>query len=487
MDNTKQTSPNSFMTLDKLFIAGFIIYLILGWYLSVSELSSNYLKSCKASDFSILANICNYFDNKMSLRGLSTVFFLLGCYIWLMLIYYVNTENTKGPKQYNLSKGKIGFSALASFLSNICIMIVAIALILLMIMAILHVLGEWSRTTGAILTTLNILNVITILSIVYIYFIKTINWGETPNSIFSLLKNVIFYIPCVFISIIESITGEYNKTPRQAVILLLIEGVIVTLYFLLPVLVGMVKDEIGHTLLEGPVYLNNQYTLGAYETLTKHSKKQHHSGRTKNQTIIETIDNSDNSKDDKTNDKYFDIDLNSINLGNREVRVDYGPHKWPSNKMPAKYNYNYALSSWIYINPQPPSTNHNYSNFTRLLDYGGKPTINYKGKNNTIQITMDVGKDGKKIIYEDSSFPLQKWNHILINYDGGTLDVFINNNLVSSTPSIVPYMSHDMIYSGTDNGIHGGITNVTYFDEVLDKNEISILYETAKVKNPPLL
>ena len=60
MDNTKQTSPNSFMTLDKLFIAGFIIYLILGWYLSVSELSSNYLKSCKTSDFSILANICNY-------------------------------------------------------------------------------------------------------------------------------------------------------------------------------------------------------------------------------------------------------------------------------------------------------------------------------------------------------------------------------------------------------------------------------------------
>ena len=50
MDSAKQKGPNSFMTLDKLFIVGFIIYLILGWYLSVSEFSTKFLKSCKKSE-----------------------------------------------------------------------------------------------------------------------------------------------------------------------------------------------------------------------------------------------------------------------------------------------------------------------------------------------------------------------------------------------------------------------------------------------------
>jgi len=485
MNSAKQQMPNSFMTLDKLFVAGFIIYLILGWYLSVSELSSNAMKSCKNSDYEIIANTCKYFERNLSIKGLSVIFFLLGCYIWLMMIYYVNAENTRGPKQYNLSKSKIGFSSVTSFLSNICILIVAVALLLLLIMAILHVLGEWSKTTSAILTTLNILNVITILAIVYVYFIKNIEWGETPNGLFSLLKNIIFYIPCLFIDLVDKVTGEYNRTPKKAVILLIIEAVIITAYFLLPILVGMAKNEIGNTLLEGPVYLNNQYTLGSYEALTKGEHKHHHPRKDKTQVVVESARGGNHTSTKK--DDSFDINLDGFVFGNREIKVDYGPHKWPSDKMPAKYNYNYALSSWIYINPQPPSTNHHYSDFARLLDYGGKPTINYKGKTNTIQVAMNIDKDHKKIVYEDSNFPLQKWNHILINYDGGTLDVFINNVIVSSTPSVVPYMAHDMIYSGIDNGIHGGISNVTYFDEVLDKNEISILYETAKLKNPPLL
>jgi len=484
MDTAKQQTPNSFLTLDKLFVAGFIIYLILGWYISVSELSSNFMKSCKDSNYEFISNTCKFFEKSNSIKGLTIILFLLGCYIWLMLIYYVNAENSKGPKQYNLSRSNIGISSLTSFFSNICILIVVVALLLLLIMAILHILGEWSKTTTAVLTTLNILNVTTILSIIYIYFIKNIEWGETPNSLFSFLKNIIFYIPCLFIDLIGKITGEYNRTPKKAVTLLIVEAVIITLYFLLPILVGMAKNEIGDRLLDGPVYLNTQYTLGSYESLTKESRKYDRPRKNKSQEIIETAQGENNTSQEKDS---FDIDLNGFIFGNRDINVNYGPHKWPSDKMPSKYNYNYALSSWIYINPQPPSTNHNYSHFTRLLDYGGKPTINYKGKSNTIQVTMDINKDSKKVVYESSDFLLQKWNNILINYDGGTLDVFINNSLVSSTPSVIPYMRNDIIYSGVDNGIHGGISNVVYFDEVLDKNEISILYETAKLKNTPLL
>ena len=485
MNTAGQQTSKSFMTLDKFFVAGFIIYLIIGWYLSTSEFSENIMKSCKESNYGTIVDICKYFENTLSIKGLSVIFFLLGCYIWLMLIYYVKTENTKGPKQYGLSRQKIGLSSLTSFLSNISILIVVVALLLLLIMATLNILGKWSKTTNAVLITLNILNVITILSIIYIYFIKNIEWNETPNSFFSLLKNIVFYIPCIFVDMIERVTGEYNRTPRNALILLLIEGVIITLYFLLPILLGMTKNEIGNRLLDGPVYLNNEYTLGSYEDLIKKHRNHVKPQQKKKQIIIDSSRGGNNVS--KKDDESFDVDLTNPLFGNQKLKIDYGPHKWPSKKMPAKYDYNYALSCWIYINPQPPSTNHNYSNYARLLDYGGKPTINYKGKTNTLQITMQTDKNDNKIVYESTEFLLQRWNHILINYDGGTLDVFVNNNLVSSTPSVIPYMRNDLIYSGIDNGIHGGISNVVYFDEILDKNEISILYETAKLKNPPLL
>ena len=118
MNTAGQQTSKSFMTLDKFFVAGFIIYLIIGWYLSTSEFSENIMKSCKESNYGTIVDICKYFENTLSIKGLSVIFFLLGCYIWLMLIYYVKTENTKGPKQYGLSRQKIGLSSLTSFLAT---------------------------------------------------------------------------------------------------------------------------------------------------------------------------------------------------------------------------------------------------------------------------------------------------------------------------------------------------------------------------------
>ena len=72
--------------------------------------------------------------------------------------------------------------------------------------------------------------------------------------------------------------------------------------------------------------------------------------------------------------------------------------------------------------------------------------------------------------------PLQRWNHLVINYSGGTLDVFLNGNLERTVSEIIPFKSNDQITIGTDDGVQGGICKVMYVQNTLDISEINDLY-----------
>ena len=82
---------------------------------------------------------------------------------------------------------------------------------------------------------------------------------------------------------------------------------------------------------------------------------------------------------------------------------------------------------------------------------------------------------------------MNKWNNFVINYTGGTLDIFINGELVSSEPGIVPYMEFDKVTVGSLPGIHGGICNVEYFNKSLSLSTIKNLYGSLKNKSPPII
>ncbi len=198
------------------------------------------------------------------------------------------------------------------------------------------------------------------------------------------------------------------------------------------------------------------------------------------------------------------------------------------------FDYQYAMSFWFYIDSFPPSTNASYNKIVPILSYGENPTIKYSSANNTLYITVkqnidgnsledlkkdielnpeiidkwknekdkinnsiedaknmrfsnDVDTDGHRIIYDHPDVQLQKWNHILLNYNGGTLDVFYNGRLVKSAIEVVPYMKFDMLSVGSDNGISGNIANLMYFDHPLDILTINTLYTSLMDKNPPVI
>jgi len=167
------------------------------------------------------------------------------------------------------------------------------------------------------------------------------------------------------------------------------------------------------------------------------------------------------------------------------------------------FDYKYAISCWIYIDAAGANMNANYNKYTSLLNcFGSKPNVLYNGKRNTLMITMDqnqnaartslgdlvdVDDEGNRIVYMNDQFLLQKWNNLIINYNGGTMDIFLNGELVQSSIEVVPYYRYDLFTIGENNGVKGGICNVVYYKEPLEAQNIYMIYNTAKHLTPPVV
>lgn len=317
---------------------------------------------------------------------------------------------------------------------------------------------------------LNLIIVIAVLAIMY----KIITMGSLykENNVFKLIVNVILYIPCIAVIILDKIaSGLYavkskiplptsvkslrlprfapdtfsTGTPESPYAYVILLAILISVYigfFLWPYLVRWFSKQGGKLLINQPVYINSSQAIGTYQSL--------------NGTAEPTFD------------------------------------------------YQYAISCWIFIDASTPNTNTSYTTYTSILNYGGKPNILYNASENTLHITMppngrtpstsstagskgmpELDDNGNVIVYKKSGILLQKWNNIIINYTGGTLDIFYNGKLVKTVIEVVPYMTLDTLTIGTDNGIHGGICNVNYFDKSLDIKEIYYLYNMVKDKTPP--
>jgi hypothetical protein len=292
--------------------------------------------------------------------------------------------------------------------------------------------------SGLISFILNALIVVMVLGLIYkTFFIKMPVGNNNKNAFFSLIMNILFYIPCIFGNLMEKIGSEYNATTKNSIIALVISILIILSYFVFPQLSSKLQLRGGKQLVNKPVYTDKLYSLGNYIQLN----------------------GSDN------------------------------------------IDYQYAISFWTFIDAAPPSTSAAYNKYTSLLNFGYKPNVMYNAEMNTLVVItqekfinrtesnelFDLDDKNKRIIYKNTNFLLQKWNNIIINYSGGTMDVFLNGELVSSAPNIIPYSTLDNLTIGEDNGIKGGICNVIYYNHALDSMAIKGLYNQSKSLDPPVI
>ena len=297
----------------------------------------------------------------------------------------------------------------------------------LLIYTLAYYIGHSANVTSIVL---NMLLIAILLGLLHkTVFVKLPVGNAKKNALIQLVSSTLFYLPCLLNSGFDKAgqwaTGQQGDAGSW--MMLLVAICLLTAYFRGPSLLNQLSSQGGKQLVLQPIHLDKQTTLGSY--LDLHGEK-------------------DKSK---------------------------------------KYDYQYALSCWVYLDAMPPNTNPHYNTYTPLLDFGGKPRIAYHARANALKVTM-LDKEGReKLVYKQVNVLLQKWNHIIVNYSGGTLDIFLNGQLVKSKPGVVPYYTYDTLTIGENDGVKGGMCNVVYFDHALNASNVYTLYHSVQGRNPPLL
>lgn len=426
--------------------------------------------------------------NIMTNYGGPVIFFTLFVGMILMVMITIYQYYLANPSKANMFKDAPGFMSYFAKGSYILLaLLISGALIFgaLKMMGVFNQNASDSESWGHIF--FNLILFCSMLGIVY----KLANAGGflDKNPLYRLILNTILYIPCLFVSAFNFISqlvgmnkGE-SKTSTSAfeppkpfemkMLLLglgLLGGYFVWFYLGKPYLRTKYLKQGGQQLVNQPISTDVLTNITSYQTLS----------------------GSD------------------------------------------KFDYQYAISFWVYINSFPPSTNASYLKTVPILSYGDNPSIKYSSANNTLYVTVkqktggnpvvdyvqekeieinqetvdkwkniqekigdaiekvksmpfgnELDADGHRIIYKHPDVLLQKWNNIVINYHGGTLDVFYNGKLVKSAIEVVPYFNLDYLTVGSENGISANVANLMYFKQPLDVLTIHTLYNSLKDKNPP--
>lgn len=478
-----------YMYLDPLakltdYVSGYSIFLILAAFVCLFALSYNkYVFNQYAGAlivfiaFAGLIYFWNPFAFLTSHIGISsiTLISLASAIIISMLMYQNNKFFAAATANSSMSGQAQTPSLLSTDAVNTLNHFMGVIVFIMAIYGLITLEQSYASNSSVVSWGLLFAIIFTMAAITYKFIDKSSFLDRFP--IVRLIINVILYIPCIYVSKIENLLNlfgagkeDVSKTPRSVWVLLASELVLIGAYIAFP-------------------YLHKYYQRKVYIGGT-------------NQGLL-LINEPKDCSSENTVSSYSE--LNEPDESSEAVKTVY----------------NYALSMWFNIDALPPSTGAQYNKFTSLFNYGEKPNIKYRADTNTYMITTETDKDNtrikqviqglktekgydddqiaqyfkeigleldeddNRIVYKSTSIPMQKWNNLVLNYSGGTLDIFVNGVLAQSAIEVAPYIVNDTMTTGTTNGISGAICGLIYFKHTLNISDIRSMYEQFKQENPP--
>uniref|UniRef100_A0A6C0EZC1 Uncharacterized protein n=1 Tax=viral metagenome TaxID=1070528 RepID=A0A6C0EZC1_9ZZZZ len=440
-----------------------LLYIVVVKSVNVTESINNFFSGMSISSVTDAWNsitkitnfLCDYFVKGFLVQLVSKSMFIIFL-MYLALVVYIYTKQPYQIVSDNksiflciflfigfalLSLLVMGFEEFVPFIKSFLKYTTLIGIVLGIILAILHVYNNVPMIANTVLFAINIAILVGIFAMI-VKFIgaEAPGYITGPPSWSGLLFETLIYIPCLFLNAVEFFKTELKLAQTQWTyfIILVIEIILIALLFVLPKVFDAVINHNGEIILDSVLPLNKKKTLQVTTTDSNN-----------NQTLSLTPTLADRVKTNQP-------------------------------------TYNYGLSAWFYIHPQPKNTNSSYTtpDGVSILDFSGAPTINYDASNNVLFMIVN-GSTISKDFQPKSQIPLQRWNHLFINFNNyGTMDVFLNNNLETSVPKVFPPLITSLTV-GTNKGIYGQACNVVYYQSVLGSDAISWIYNTHKYLNPP--
>jgi len=145
--------------------------------------------------------------------------------------------------------------------------------------------------------------------------------------------------------------------------------------------------------------------------------------------------------------------------------------------------YHYSLSSWVYLQ-QVESREKQL-----IYSFGSRPSLYYDPVLSTLCVYTNYNNNQKRrLIYSSDKILFQRWIFVVMNYNYGTLDLFINNNLVGTYTNVIDNIDpSDLLIVGSDENKNiGGICNMKYYELPIGSRKINSIYTTFHNKKIPI-
>ena len=260
------------------------------------------------------------------------------------------------------------------------------------------------------------------------------------------ILNFILYIPCLVDDFMEYMKGQFARTSNITYILLGIEALLITGYMVLPSLLSSPLKGSAFPIMNEANFLDKRNGIGEKQI---------------DFTIIKDVYGLN-----------ADLDTDLV----KEKAFETGKHA-------------FTLSMWVYLNQQDASISEpSIPDSCNLVffSYGVHPSISYTGvENGKNKLKLKLNGDNKPF---EVNIESQKWNNIVFNYNGNTVDIFINGDLVrtDTVSNGLDIEDTDVFMYGSNDDLDGAICNIKYYKKPLTKYQIVNIYNVLNGQNPPI-
>lgn len=396
--------------------------------------------------------------NRMSITGMT----VLGVAI-LFFHYFLEFIDNKEPAS-GASGGEPQMASISKLFTNIRFIVNSIFLIVLCVLAFYK-----QHSVMVVLIVFMFLFHIT-KSILGMKFLR-------------LIWLCVIYIPCLFLGLLTKSQGAVGDTTRPIWIILAIELILVLILYGGPYLLNYIGAS-NSQIIAAPVPL-----------------------QPKNETGLTT-----------QSPQIFIFHNTALNRSDSDKAANCAPEE--------KKRYNYSVSGWFWINNNVNTINTDLE----IFNFGDVPKMTYnpgttefKVSCKTISLSTGLPNASDTVVYNsrfnyhntmnlsdtqktkfdilndshttDTQIPIQKWNYFVINYDGKSMDVFLNNTLVAKSEFLIPDITMRPITSGDNGngtsdkpeGLSGNVCNIAFHKELMTLEQIRWAYTMLKSHEPPMI